>query len=61
VQVSEWKKTLQEGIGGAFERGKAKRGVGDGFEKERQVLERKIGQLSMDVDFLQKKSRQLGL
>jgi len=61
VQVSDWKKTLLEGMGGAFERGKAKRGGGDDFEKERQVLERKIGQLSMDVDFLQKKSRQLGL
>jgi transposase-like protein len=59
VQVSEWKKILVEGMGAAFERGKAK--GGDEFEKERQVLERKIGQLSMDVDFLQKKSRQLGL
>ncbi len=61
VQVSEWKKILVEGMGAAFERGKGVRGGEDGFEKERQVLERKIGQLSMDVDFLQKKSRQLGL
>jgi hypothetical protein len=52
---------LMEGMGAAFERGKASRGGSDDFEKERQVLERKIGQLSMDVDFLQKKSSQLGL
>ena len=61
VQVSDWKKTLLEGMGGAFERGKGRRGGEDDFEKERQVLERKIGQLTVDVDFLQKKSRQLGL
>jgi transposase-like protein len=59
VQVSEWKKILMEGMGEAFERGKASRG--EDFEQERQVLERKIGQLSIEVDFLQKKSKQLGL
>ncbi len=31
------------------------------FERERDKLHSKIGQLSVEVDFLRKKSRQLGL
>jgi transposase-like protein len=60
MQVSEWKKRLQESLPSAFERGK-KRGTKDAFEAERDKLHAKIGQLSIEVDFLEKKSKQLGL
>jgi transposase len=51
TQVSEWKKTLSEGIGLPFE----------DFEREREQLHSKIGELTIKVDFLEKKSKQLGL
>ncbi len=60
VQVSEWKKTMTEGATGVFGTGKAKT-EGEDFEQERSALHSKIGQLTVEVDFLRKKSRQLGL
>ena len=60
VQVSEWKKTMTEGATGIFGPGKGKTEGGD-FEQERSSLHSKIGQLTVEVDFLRKKSRQLGL
>lgn len=59
TQVAEWKKTLMEGVGEAFERGKA--GGNADFEQEREKLHSKIGELTVKLDFLEKKSRQLGL
>jgi hypothetical protein len=59
TQVMEWKKMLAENIAGVFEKGK-RRGKED-FEKERERLHSKIGQLTVEVDFLEKKSKQLGL
>ena len=59
MQVSEWKKKLQESLPGVFERGK-KEGQDD-FEAEREKLHSKIGQLSIELDFVIKKSKQLGL
>lgn len=58
VQVSQWKKTVQEKLGQVFEGGT--RGSGD-FEKERDQLHSKIGQLTVELDFVTKKSKQLGL
>lgn len=58
VQVSEWKKKLLEGVSGVFERGAE---VPEDFGKERESLHSKIGQLTIEVDFLRKKSKQLGL
>ena len=58
-QVMEWKKMLVENISGVFEGGK--RAGKEDFEKERQRLHSKIGQLTVEVDFLEKKSKQLGL
>lgn len=60
VQVSDWKKTLQENLAQVF--GNAKHNASsEDFEPERQALRSKIGELTVQVDFLQKKSRQLGL
>jgi transposase-like protein len=50
TQVTEWKKMLVENIVGVFEGGKR---VGkEDFEKERERLHSKIGQLTVEVDFL---------
>ena len=61
VQVSQWKKDLVEGAASVFERGGSARREEEAAEKERARLERKIGQLTLEVDFLQKKSKELGL
>jgi transposase-like protein len=60
VQVSEWKKTMSEGAAGIFTPSAGKESGGD-FEKEREKLHSKIGQLTVEMDFLRKKSKQLGL
>ena len=60
VQVSEWKKTMTEGATGVFGPGKGKT-EGEDVVQERRALHSKIGQLAVEVDFLRKKSRQLGL
>jgi transposase/putative transposase len=60
VQVSEWKKIMSEGATGVFGPGQGRTAEED-FEKERSALHSKIGELTVHVDFLRKKSRQLGL
>ena len=60
VQVSEWKKAMAEGASGVFGRGREKADTDD-FERQRDELHAKIGQLTIEVDFLRKKSKQLGL
>lgn len=61
VQVSKWKKELLEGAPMVFEGGvKSSHGQG-AVEKERAILERKIGQLTVEIDWLRKKSKELGL
>lgn len=60
VQVSDWKKTLHERLGSVFERGTAG-GAAEAFEAERTALHSKIGELTVKLDFVTKKSKQLGL
>lgn len=60
VQVSEWKKVMAEGATGIFGPGREK-GDAEAFERQRDELHAKIGQLTVEVDFLRKKSKQLGL
>ena len=60
VQVSDWKKTVQERLAHVFDRDAGTRGEND-FERERAELHSKIGELTIQVDFLRKKSKQLGL
>ena len=59
-QVSDWKKKMLEGAAGVFGPGQATQSEEE-HEKEREKLHSKIGQLSVEVDFLRKKSKQLGL
>lgn len=60
TQVSDWKKTMSQGVSSLFGPGRAKPGD-EQFERERKDLHSKIGQLAVEVDFLREKSKQLGL
>lgn len=61
VQVSQWKKELLEGASEIFERGGTEKKREKEAEAEKGRLERKIGELTMERDWLEKKSRELGL
>ena len=61
VQVSTWKKELQEGITSVFASGAAQRHDAEKAERDRARLERKVGQLTIESDFLKKKCEQLGI
>jgi transposase len=60
VQVSEWKKVMTDGATSVFGSDRSK-DKSEGFERQRDELHAKIGQLTVEVDFLRKKSKQLGL
>ena len=60
VQVADWKKVLIDGLPGVFGSSQEKDSLED-FEHQRDALHAKIGQLTVEVDFLRKKSKQLGL
>jgi len=60
VQVSEWKKVMAQNAASAFGAG-AGQADAEAFEKERERLHAKIGQQAIELDWLTKKSKQLGL
>jgi transposase len=58
--INNWKRQLVEGASGLFESSRAK--VGDDRHQEQiDSLYRQIGQLTVERDFLARKSAQLGL
>jgi transposase-like protein len=61
VQVSTWKKELQEGVSSVFASGAAQRHDAEKAERVQARLERKVGQLTIESDFLKKKCDQLGI
>ena len=61
TQVSAWKKELQERMSELFERKNASDKQLNHHEKRGSHLERKIGQLVIERDFLEKKCEQLGI
>ena len=60
VQVSDWKKTMTAGAASVFGSAGGKAATED-FERERAQLHAKIGEQAVALDFLTKKSKQLGL
>jgi transposase len=58
-QVSQWKSQLVERLPEVYERGPSVQLQES--EQEIERLERKVGQLTMELDWLKKKSKQLGL
>jgi len=59
TQVSQWKRAVGERLPEVFERGVTAQA--EATEREVARLEQKVGQLTMELDWLKKKSRQLGL
>lgn len=59
VQISQWKKELLENMGSIFE-GKRSRKLADDEQVETGKLYEEIGRLKIEVDWLKKKSEQLG-
>ena len=51
VQVSDWKKTIQEGVSSVFERSRQD-GTALAFEREREQLKTIIGDLTLAVPSL---------
>ena len=60
-QVSAWKKELEERISEIFERKNAASEAAKKNEKQAARLERKVGQLVIEKEFLEKKCEQLGV
>ncbi|MFT7665670.1 MAG: transposase [Planctomycetota bacterium] len=61
VQVSQWKKEMQEHMSELFERKNARSKADDDSQKHIERLERKVGQLVVERDWLAKKSKELGI
>ena len=60
MQVTDWKKAMAAGASSVFGAGRAKVETED-FQRQRDERHAKIGQWTVEVDFLRKKSKQLGL
>lgn len=52
---------MLESAVGVFARGRDQTAEQENLEKEKERLERKVGQLVVEVDWLQKKCRELGI
>ena len=61
AQVSTWKSELKEQMSTIFERKNGKDKDREVDERAIAALERKVGQLTMERDWLSKKSKELGL
>jgi len=59
VQVTDWKKKLNTLAPSVFETGKEREA--EDFTSERNDLHSKIGELTVKLDFVVKKSKQLGV
>jgi transposase-like protein len=59
VQVTDWKKKLSSLASSVFETGKEREA--EDFSSERSDLHSKIGELTVKLDFVVKKSKQLGV
>lgn len=60
VQVTQWKGVIRQRLPELFEPGRAE---GSGADQQERIaqLHEKIGQLTIEVDWLKKKCKQLGL
>ena len=60
-QVSQWKGELVAHAAGAFDKGKRANADAERSARHEEKLYKKIGELSMDVEFLKKSCRKLGI
>jgi transposase-like protein len=56
VQVSKWKKELINGAVTIFEDPRKKKGELKNWEKQEAILQQKIGQLIVEIDWIKKKT-----
>ena len=61
VQVSQWKKELQERLPEVFASANAGRDDKEKSDRDLSRLERKVGQLVIEKEFLEKKCVELGI
>jgi transposase len=61
VQVSQWKKELQERMSELFERKNGRSDEAAADQKLIERLERKVGQVVVERDWLAKKCKELGV
>ncbi len=61
VQVSQWKKELQDRMPEIFERKNGRSREAEDEQRRIELLERKVGQLIIERDWLVKKSKELGI
>jgi len=59
VMIGNWKKEMLENLPALFEQKNAKKEKDR--DQETEHLHRKVGQLTMEVEFLEKKCKQLGI
>ena len=61
TQISAWKKELEERMSELFTRKNAASDAAKKSDKQAARLERKVGQLVIEKEFLEKKCEQLGI
>ena len=61
VQVTQWKAQVAEEAASLFETGRGRGQEAAAREQEKERLERKVGQLVVEVDWLKKKCKELGI
>ena len=61
VQVSQWKTQMLDSASGVFARGREREAGQEEAERAKERLERKVGQLVVEVDWLKKKCKELGI
>lgn len=60
VQVTQWKAQVAEAAASLLERGRRRGQEAAGAEQEKERLERKVGQLVVEVDWQKKKVQEVG-
>jgi transposase-like protein len=61
TQVTQWKSQMLAGASEVFDQGRVRRMEQETVEQDKERLERKIGQLVVEVDWLSKKCKELGI
>ena len=61
TQITQWKTQMLQGAADVFEQGQGRKTIEQRTEAEKERLERKIGQLVVEVDWLTKKCKELGI
>ncbi len=61
TQMTQWKSQMLAGASDVFDQGRSRKIQDEAVEQDKERLERKIGQLVVEVDWLSKKCRELGI